>query len=281
MHAWAITRAGDKERQERTERPLATPAPPPAPLPLPLPLAGKIALITGASKGIGASIATKLHSQGATVIINYSRDPTPAAALVAALGPARSHHIRADVSSVAESQRLVAETVARYGRIDILVLNAGVLPNRDLAATTESEFDGTFAVNVKGPYFITQAAAPHIPSGTGRVVFFSTSLTAATTVTPNYLLYIATKGAVEQMTRVLAKDLGRRGICVNCVSPGPTGTDLFYNGKPQEVVDMIAGWNPMGRIGTPEEVANVVSFLAGHESAWVNGQNMRVNGGMA
>ncbi|RPB11833.1 NAD(P)-binding protein [Morchella conica CCBAS932] len=247
---------------------------------LSLPLTGKIALITGASKGIGASIATKLHSQGATVIINYSRDPTPAAALVAQLGPFRSHHIKADVSSVTECKRLVDETVSRYGRIDILVLNAGVLPNRDLAATTEDEFDGTFAVNVKGPYFITQAAAPHIPSG-GRVVFFSTSLTAATTVTPNYLLYIATKGAVEQMTRVLAKDLGRRGICVNCVSPGPTGTDLFYNGKPQAVVDMIAGWNPMGRIGTPEEVANVVRFLAGHESAWVNGQNMRVNGGMA
>lgn len=261
-----------------------TPSPSPTPEIAPpnpsLPLAGKIALITGASKGIGASIATKLHSQGATVIINYSRDPTPAAALVAQLGPSRSHHIKADVSSVTESRRLVDETVSRYGRIDILVLNAGVLPNRDLAATTENEFDGTFAVNVKGPYFITQAAAPHIPEG-GRVVFFSTSLTAATTVTPNYLLYIATKGAVEQMTRVLAKDLGRRGICVNCVSPGPTGTDLFYNGKPQAVVDMIAGWNPMGRIGTPEEVANVVSFLAGHESAWVNGQNMRVNGGMA
>lgn len=125
-----------------------------------------------------------------------------------------------------------------------------------------------------------QAAAPHIPDG-GRIIFFSTTLTAASTVTPNYLLYIATKGAIEQMTRALAKDLGKRGITVNVVSPGPTGTDLFYNGKPEAVVKMIAGFNPMNRIGTPEEIAKVVGFLAGPESTWVNGQNFRVNGGMA
>lgn len=243
-------------------------------------LTGKVALITGASRGIGKSIAEKLSSQGATVVINYSRDPAPADALVAQLGADRTLAIKADVSSVSESQRLVSETAAKYGKIDILVLNAGVLPNKDLAGTTEKDFDNTFGVNVKGPYFITQAAAPHIPDG-GRIIFFSTSLTAASTVTPNYLLYIATKGAIEQMTRVLAKDLGRRAISVNCVSPGPTGTDLFYNGKPESVVNMIASWNPMNRIGTPQEIASVVTFLAGPESSWVNGQNLRTNGGMA
>lgn len=120
------------------------------------PLTGKVALVTGASKGIGKSIAENLSAQGATVVINYSRDSTPADALVAQLGADRSHAIKADVSSVSESQRLVSETVAKYGKIDILVLNAGVLPNKDLAGTTEQDFDRTFGVNVKGPYFITQ-----------------------------------------------------------------------------------------------------------------------------
>lgn len=127
---------------------------------------------------------------------------------------------------------------------------------------------------------VPQAAAPHIPDG-GRIIFFSSSLTVATVITPNYLLYAATKGAVEQMTRVLAKDLGKRGVTVNAVSPGPTGTDLFYHGKPEAVVKMIAGFNPMNKIGKPEDIAKVVSFLAGPEATWVNGQNVRVNGGMA
>lgn len=262
-------------------------------------LAGKIALVTGASKGIGKSIVEKLHAQGASVVINYSREAAPADELVKKFGADRSLAVKADVGSVSESQRLVSETVARFGKIDILVLNAGVLPNKDLAGTTEDDFDRTFSINVKGPYFITQvsspsrkhtyvlntnsspqAAAPHIPDG-GRIIFFSSTLTTASTVTPNYLLYNATKGAIEQIARVLAKDLGKRGICVNTVSPGPTGTDLFYNGKPESVVKMIAGFNPMNRIGTPEEIASVVGFLAGSESSWVNGQNIRVNGGMA
>lgn len=99
-------------------------------------------------------------------------------------------------------------------------------------------------------------------------------------MTPNYLLYVATKGAIEQMTRVLAKDLGRRGVTVNCISPGPTGTELFFDGKPEALVKAIASWNPMNRIGTPEDIARVVGFLVGPDSNWVNGQNLRVNGGM-
>ncbi|KAI5839198.1 hypothetical protein DFP73DRAFT_561846 [Morchella snyderi] len=243
-------------------------------------LTGKVALVTGASKGIGKSIVENLHASGASVVINYSRDSAPADALVSKFGAATSHAIRADVSSVAECKRLVDETVTKFGKIDILVLNAGVLPMKDLAGTTEEDFDRTFGVNVKGPYFLTQVAVPHIPDG-GRIIFFSSTLTVATTVTPNYLLYTATKGAIEQMTRVLAKDLGKRAITVNAVSPGPTGTDLFYHGKPEAVVKMIAGFSPMNRIGTPEEIARVVAFLAGPEAGWVNGQNLRANGGMA
>lgn len=120
------------------------------------PLTGKIALVTGASKGIGKSVAENLIAQGATVVINYSRDPAPADALVAKFGADRSFAIKADVSIVSESQRLVSDTIAKYGKIDILVLNAGVLANKDLAGTTEEDFDRSFGVNVKGPYFITQ-----------------------------------------------------------------------------------------------------------------------------
>lgn len=118
-----------------------------------------------------------------------------------------------------------------------------------------------------------------MPDG-GRIIFFSSSLTAASTIMPNYLLYAATKGAIEQMSRVLAKDLGKRNITVNTISPGPTATDAFYEGKPEKVVSMISGWAPANRVAKPEEIANTVVFIASSESSWVNGQNLRVNGGM-
>jgi len=115
----------------------------------------------------------------------------------------------------------------------------------------------------------------------GRIIFFSTTLTAASTVTPNYLAYCATKGAVEQLTRVMSKDLARKGIMVNCISPGPTATDLFLKDKPEHVIKMISGFNPQNRLGKPEEIAETVAFLSGPGSSWVTGQVLRVNGGMA
>ena len=176
-------------------------------------------------------------------------------------------------------ERLVKETVDKWGKIDILVPNAGVAPNLDLGSTTEEAFDNAYRINVKGPYFLVQKAAPHMPSGSS-VILLSTSLCAVSGITPNYLLYVSTKGAIEQMTRVLAKDLGRKGISVNAVAPGPTGTELFYKGKSEDLVKMIASWNPAGRIGEPQEIAKAIGFLAGDKSSWVNGQIMRVNGGM-
>ncbi|RPA92216.1 NAD(P)-binding protein [Choiromyces venosus 120613-1] len=243
-------------------------------------LTNKVALITGATKGIGKSIAQHLSAQGATVVLNYNHDTAAANSLLSNLPATATHLIQADVSSITACQSLINETIQKFSRIDILILNAGILPNKDLAGTTEEDFDRCFGVNVKGPYFLAQAAVPHMSAG-GRVIFFSSSLTAASSVAPGYLLYLSTKGAIEQMTRVLAKDLGRRGITVNCVSPGPTGTELFYAGKSQAVVDTIASLTPANRIGRPEEIADVVGFLAGEGSAWVNGQNIRVNGGMA
>jgi 3-oxoacyl-[acyl-carrier protein] reductase len=119
-----------------------------------------------------------------------------------------------------------------------------------------------------------------MPAGS-RIILFSTTLCAASTVTPNYLAYVSSKGAIEQMTRVMSKDLARKGIMVNCVAPGPTGTELFFHGKSEQVLKMIAGFNPQGRIGQPEEIAGVVAFLSGENSSWVTGQTIRVNGGMA
>ncbi|KAK9244445.1 hypothetical protein V1506DRAFT_492015 [Lipomyces tetrasporus] len=243
-------------------------------------LAGKVAVITGGSKGIGRATALRLAEEGANVVINYSSDASAAEEVVKIIGGDRSLAVKADAGNVAELERLVTETVSRFGKIDILVPNAGVMLMKDLETTTEHDFEASMALNVKGPYFLAQKAAPHMAPGS-HIIFFSTTLCAASTVTPNYLLYVTTKGAVEQMTRVMSKDLARKGISVNAVAPGPTGTDLFFRGKSEQVLKMIAGFNPQNRIGTPEEVADVVAFLGGDGSRWITGQTVRVNGGMA
>ncbi|KAI6093529.1 hypothetical protein F4821DRAFT_220819 [Hypoxylon rubiginosum] len=244
-------------------------------------LQNKVAVITGASKGIGKASAIALARLGATVVINYSSDEQSAQetlAEVKKIGSGEARIVRADVGSVAGAQSLVKQAVDAYSKIDVLVANAGVMPMMDLEHTTEEAFDRTFAVNVKGPYFLAQAAAPHMAKGS-HIIFMSTTLTTASTVQPPYLLYNSTKGAIEQMTRVISKDLGRKGILVNCVAPGPTGTDLFFRGKSEELLKTIAGFNPQGRIGTPEEIAEAVVFLS--QSSWVSGQVVRANGGMA
>lgn len=243
------------------------------------PLSGKVALITGASKGIGAATALKIASLGAKVVINYSTCAAPADALVQQIGPDSALAIKANASSVSDISRLVAETVAWARKIDILVPNAGIAIHSSLEATTEEDFQKTYNLNVKGPYFLVQKALPHLSPGS-RVILLSSSLCAVSTITPNYLLYASSKGAIEQMTRVLAKDLGTKEITVNAVAPGPTGTDLFFEGKSQQLVDVIAGTNPFKRLGTPEEIAGVIAFLAGESGKWVNGQVLRVNGGM-
>jgi len=246
----------------------------------PLPLSGKVALITGASKGIGRATVIRLAADGAKVVINYSSDASAADSLVSQIGSENALAVQADAGSVPEIEKLVSETVKAFGKIDILIANAGILPMKDLASTTELDFDQTFGLNVKGPYFLAQKAAPHMPAGS-HIIFFSTTLCAASTVMPNYLLYVTTKGAIEQMTRVLSKDLARKDISVNCVAPGPTGTELFLKGKPEGMLKAIASQNPHNRIGEPEEIADAVSFLASERSRWVTGQVLRVNGGMA
>lgn len=244
------------------------------------PLAGKVALITGSSKGIGACTAIALSKLGAKVVINYSSDSSAADKLVAQIGAENAYAVKADAGSVSGVESLVQSTVEKYGKIDILIPNAGILPMRDVENTTEADFDRAFNVNVKGPFFLVQKAIPHMAPGS-RVVLISTTQNHASTVTGPYTLYCATKGAIEQLTRLLSKDLlaKKKGISVNAVAPGPTGTELFYEGKSEQLLKMIAGLNPNARIGTPEEVADAIVFLCGDGARWMSGQTIRVNGG--
>lgn len=200
--------------------------------------------------------------------------------MVAKIGPDHAISVQADVSKLGDIRKLVEQAVKKFGKIDVLVLNAGLLwQEGDLSSITEANFDQLFAANVRGPLFTVQAAIPHIPDE-GRVLLFSTSLAAFSMITPNYLLYTATKGAVEQMTRVLAKDLGHRGITVNTIAPGPIGTDAYFVGKAEQMIQTQSNLAPAGRLGSPDEVANVITFIASDESGWINGQTLRINGGM-
>ncbi|KAF7974486.1 hypothetical protein HWV62_12036 [Athelia sp. TMB] len=244
-------------------------------------LAGKVAIITGSSRSIGAAIAWRLAEDGANVIINYVGNLQAANQVVGAInskGVGKAVVVKADVSSAAGAKQLLDETIKAFGRLDILVLNAGIMGSKILADVDEQFFDSHIQINVKGPLFLTKAAAPLLPSG-GRIIFFSSSLTKASGVLPNALVYLASKGAIEQIARVLAKDLGARGITVNTVSPGPVDTPLFREGKTEQQIQFIAGLNPSKRIGTPDEIAPAVAFLASPEATWVNGQNILVNGG--
>jgi len=249
-----------------------------------LPLAGKVALVTGASRGIGAAIARRLASDGANVVVNYVSNDAAAEEVVNSINKGASHgkgravSVKADVGAKDGGPGLLQETVRQFGKLDILVLNAAVQNLAALADVSEEVFDRNFQVNVRAPFFTVKAAAPLMKAG-GRIIMFSTSLTHNSMIAPNYLVYAATKGAVEQMVRVLAKDLGAKGLTVNAISPGPTDTDLYNAGKTQQILDTIANMHPLKRIGKPDEVSSVVAFLARDDSSWVNGQNILVNGG--
>ncbi|RMZ10970.1 hypothetical protein D0860_03637 [Hortaea werneckii] len=238
----------------------------------------KVALITGGSQGIGAATARVLACKGYRVAIYFSRNSEKAEALVRDLGDENAICIKADASKIPEIERMVAETVQKYGQINAVITAAARLGLQELTDTTEVGFDDLFALNVKGPFFLAQKAIPHMPPGS-HIVMMSSTQCHASTVTPPYLLYNMTKGAVEQMTRVLAKDLGRKGINVNAVAPGPTATDMFLTGKTPQALEMLSGLNPHKRIAEPEEIAEVIAFLT--EGRWVNGQVVRANGGMA
>jgi 3-oxoacyl-[acyl-carrier protein] reductase len=239
----------------------------------------KVALVTGASRGIGMAIAERLARDGFKLIINYSETAAPAEALVRKLEGAggQAIAIKADISDPSAVRAMFDAAVAAFGGIDVLVNNAGIMALASIAETDDASFDRHIAVNLKGTFNTLREAAKRLRGG-GRIINFSSSVVGL--LMPTYGIYAATKAAVEGLTSVLAKELRGRNITVNAVAPGPTATDLFLKGKPQDVVDRMAKMAPLERLGQPSDIADVVSFLAGPDAAWVNGQVLRVNGGI-
>ena len=239
----------------------------------------KIAIVTGASRGIGAAVAERLAADGYTVVINYAGDTTAAEALarkIEARG-GRALTAKADVGNAAMVKSLFDAAEAAFGGIDVLVNNAGIMMLKPVGDSDDALFDRQVAINLKGTFNGLREAARRLRNG-GRIVNFSTSVVGLKLET--YGVYAATKAAVETLTAILSKELRGRSITVNAVAPGPTATDLFLNGKPQDLIDRMARMNPLERLGTPEDIAAAVAFLVGPDGSWINGQVLRANGGM-
>jgi 3-oxoacyl-[acyl-carrier protein] reductase len=241
----------------------------------------QVAIVTGASRGIGAAIAQRLARDGYAVVVNYAGNAAEAARVVDAIAAAGGSAlaVQADVADGAAVRALFDAAIAHYGRVDVLVNNAGILPSELplLANTDDVTFDRLFAVNVKGTFNTLREAANRLQQG-GRIVNFSTSVIGL--ALPGYAIYSATKAAVEVMTNVLAKELRGKHITVNAVAPGPTATELFLTGKTPETIERLARMAPLERLGQPDDIAAAVAFLAGADGAWINGQTLRANGGI-
>jgi 3-oxoacyl-[acyl-carrier protein] reductase len=239
----------------------------------------RVAIVTGASKGIGAATALRLARDGFAVAVNYSRSAADADAVVRTIEAegGRAVAVQADVADPQAVAALFSRTEGELGSVDVIVNNAGTMKLEPIAAVSDENFDRVVATNLKGVFNGMREAARRLNTG-GRIISLSTSVVG--TYLPNYGVYAATKAAVEALTHVLSKELGQKGITVNVVAPGPTATDLFTEGKSDELIARITGMIPLGRLGTPDEIAAVIAFLAGPDGAWVNGQVIRTNGGM-
>lgn len=240
---------------------------------------GTVAIVTGASRGIGAAIARRLARDGMEVAVNFSGSRAAAESLVEEITEAggRSVAVQGDVSDPQAVARLFDATEDAFGTVGVLVNNAGIMTLATIQDYTDDMFDNMMAVNLKGTFNGLREAARRLRDG-GRIVNLSTTVIGLRLET--YAVYAATKAAVEAMTGILAKELRGRAITVNAVAPGPTATDLFTQGKPPELIERMAKMAPLERLGTPEDIASVVSFLAGPDGGWVNGQVLRANGGL-
>ncbi|NVO15144.1 MAG: SDR family oxidoreductase [Rhodoplanes sp.] len=239
----------------------------------------RVAIVTGASGGIGAAVAERLAGDGFAVVVNYAGSAGAAEALVRRIDKTggRAVAAQADVSDPAAVARMFETAETDFGGVDVLVNNAGIMGLATIAESNDALFDRHIAVNLKGTFNTLREAARRLRSG-GRIVNISSSVT--TLLQPTYGVYAATKAAVEAMTSVLTKELRGRNITVNAIAPGPTATKLFLDGKPQELIDRLAKAAPLERLGQPDDIAAAVSFLAGPDGAWVNGQTIRANGGI-
>src|ERR1700743_61954 len=239
----------------------------------------KVALVTGASRGIGAAVAERLAREGFTVVINYSGAAKPPQAVATKIEAAggRALTAKADVSDANAVQGMFDAAQAAFGGVDVLVNNAGIMKLARIADSEDALFDQHIAINLKGSFNGMREAAKRLRDG-GRIINFSTSVVG--TKLETYGVYTATKAAVETMTAILSKELRGRHITVNAVAPGPVSTELFLTGKSPELVERMAKMPPLERLGTTEDIASVVSFLAGPDGGWINGQVLRANGGL-
>jgi 3-oxoacyl-[acyl-carrier protein] reductase len=239
----------------------------------------KTAIVTGASRGIGAAIAERLAADGFAVVVNYAGSEAAATALVRKIEGkgGRALSAQADVSDPGAVKRLFDNAEAKFGGVDVLVNNAGVMMLKSIGESDDALFDRQIAINLKGTFNGLREAARRLRKG-GRIVNFSTSVVGLKL--ENYGIYAATKAAVETMTGILAKELRGRSITVNAIAPGPTATDLFLEGKAPELIERMAKMSPLERLGTPVDIAAAVAFLVSPDGSWINGQTLRANGGV-
>jgi 3-oxoacyl-[acyl-carrier protein] reductase len=242
-------------------------------------LNNKIAIVTGASRGIGKAIALKLGRLGVTVIINYSKNTERAEKVVSEIENVggQAFLYQADLSERGEAVKMFDKILEKHKTVDILINNASFRPFKKIVDITEKEFDFTFALNVKSLFFLCKQAALKM-SQNGRIINISSSSTKR--MVSGFSLYLATKGAVEQLTKVLSKELGPKGITVNTVSPGFTDTEMLRKGRTQEDLNNLAASSAFGRLGQPRDIANAVALLLADEASWITGQNICANGGI-
>jgi 3-oxoacyl-[acyl-carrier protein] reductase len=240
----------------------------------------KTAIVTGASRGIGKAVAKRLARDGFAVVVNYASNAKEADAAVAEIktdgGQAIS--VKADVGNATEVEQMFNATVKTFGTVDVVVNNSGIMPLSAIGKGDAALFDEVIQTNLRGTFLVMAQAAQRLAGG-GRFIAFSSSVLARSF--PSYGPYVASKGGVEGLVHVLANEMRGRNITVNAVAPGPVGTELFLTGKSDEQITALAKLAPLERLGEPEDIARVVSFLAGPEGGWINSQVLRVNGGFA
>lgn len=241
----------------------------------------KVAIVTGASRGIGRAIALRLAQDNIAVVVNYAHRASDADDVVQAIEAAggRAIALQGDVANASDCARLFDATEAEYGGVDIVVNNAGVIQpgTTMLADTDDALYERIFAINTRGTFNMLRLAATRMRAN-GRIVNFSSSVIGL--ALPGYAIYAGSKAAVETFTNIFAKELRGKGISVTAVAPGPTATDLFMEGKTPELVERLGKMAPLERLGTPEDIADTVAFLVSPQGAWVNGQTLRINGGI-